>query len=262
MTAIKRNSCLPFIEIKEGQGTRFSIRKHSHEELSIGFVENGSSRITCESLKFELNVNHAILLPPGAIHLCTPEDENSFKFLMVYINLEWFFSVFGFHAALLTPESMALDKDQVMGKTHFFEQFMALDDPLTAESEASLFIGRLIFDVFKMSAPEPAPDKEHTEINIVKDFLDRHYGEPIQLDQLALLYGKSKFSLLREFKKSFQMTPHAYLLNKRINEAKQMLLKDKSIARTAVDCGFFDQSHFIKTFRQYVGMNPADYKSV
>ncbi|WP_363321037.1 AraC family transcriptional regulator [Desulfobacula sp.] len=35
---------------------------------------------------------------------------------------------------------------------------------------------------------------------------------------------------------------------------------DKTVARTAVTCGFYDQSHFVKTFRQYVGIAPIDYK--
>ncbi len=46
MAQIKRTPGLPFIEIKTGIDPEFSLRRHSHEELSVGFVENGSSLIS------------------------------------------------------------------------------------------------------------------------------------------------------------------------------------------------------------------------
>ncbi|MBU3953186.1 MAG: helix-turn-helix transcriptional regulator [Proteobacteria bacterium] len=56
------------------------------------------------------------------------------------------------------------------------------------------------------------------------------------------------------------MSPHAYLINQRINHAKQLLLEGRTVADSAAACGFFDQSHFVKTFRQYMGIAPINYK--
>ena len=82
---IIRNRHLPFIEFKEGVRSIYAVRKHSHEELSFGFVEKGSSNISCKTLQFELDVNQAILLPADTVHLCQPDDMDKFIFKMLYI---------------------------------------------------------------------------------------------------------------------------------------------------------------------------------
>ena len=99
-----------------------------------------------------------------------------------------------------------------------------------------------------------------TELAQVKEFMDQNFSETIQLDDLAQISGMTKYSLLRQFKNRYKLPPHAYLVNQRINHAKQMLLEGQTVAQTAVSCGFFDQSHFVKTFRQFVGVKPADFR--
>jgi AraC-like DNA-binding protein len=259
-TTIVRNKQVPFIELKEGAHPIYPVRKHSHEELSFGFVERNSSRIFCKALHFRLDINQVILLPPDTVHLCQPDDTDKYIFKILHIDPIWFFSAFNLDARSLIPQAAQLDKNAVKMKDRFFASFALIEDALIAESEILLFIGNLLFNVFDIDQPKPQRLEDETAISNIKTYLDQNFTEQIQLDDLAALYGKSKFSLLRKFKAVYKLTPHAYLLNKRINAAKQLLLKGESIAQTAVGCGFFDQSHFVKTFRQYVGLNPIDYK--
>ncbi len=55
------------------------------------------------------------------------------------------------------------------------------------------------------------------------------------------------------------MTPHAFLLNSKINKAKEMLKDDYSIVDVALECGFFDQSHFTRNFKSLYGTTPGQY---
>jgi AraC-like DNA-binding protein len=246
--------------LKEGAQSIYAVRKHSHEEISVGFVEKGSSRISCETLRFELNVNHAIFIPPDTTHLCQPDDINKFVFKMIYIDPLWFFSVFNLNVRSLLPQIAHLDNHYIEKKDRFLSSFIDLDDPFQAESEAVIFIGELLYDVFKIEKSRPPRIKKQTDVSIIKTYINENFTQEIRLDDLADLYGKSKFSLLRKFKAVYNLTPHAYVLNKRINKSKRLLQKGETVAQTAAMCGFFDQSHFIKSFRQYVGMNPIDYK--
>lgn len=260
MTQIIRNTRLPFIEIKKGAQDPYPVRHHSHEELSIGFVEQGSSRITCKSLDFQMDIDQVVLLPPDAIHLCVPEKEGQFNFLVFYIDTQWFASVFGFDTHKLNPQVAPLNSEQKKRKESFLDRFPEMDDPFIAESETVQFIGWLLFDLMGLDGPAIHPKIEPHQIQKVQTYLNEHFTEPIQLDELVRIYPKSKFSMIREFKKTYSLTPHAYLINLRINKAKPMLTQGESVAQTAVACGFFDQSHFVKVFRQYVGMNPSEYK--
>lgn len=261
-TTIIRNRHLPFIEFKEGDRSIYAVRKHSHEEISVGFVEKGSSRISCKTLQFELNVNQVILIPPDITHLCQPDDMDNFIFKMLYIDPLWLFSVFNINSRSLTPQFAQLDNSCIEKKDRLLSSFIDIDDPLRVESETAIFIGELLYDVFKVDKPGSGSQriKKNTNISTIKTYIDKNFTKEIHLDDLANLYGKSKFSLLRKFKSVYNLTPHAYLLNKRINKSKRLLQDGETVAQTAVMCGFFDQSHFIKLFRQYVGMNPIDYK--
>ncbi len=128
------------------------------------------------------------------------------------------------------------------------------------ETNAIFFLEHLLFNTFSLNT---VADKSHPDkgtMDKVKSFLDREFTRDIQLDDLETLTGKSKFSILRQFKKHWKIPPHAYVINKRVLLAKAMLRKGSSVADTAVSCGFFDQSHFVKTFKNFVGVNPVDYK--
>jgi AraC-like DNA-binding protein len=65
---------------------------------------------------------------------------------------------------------------------------------------------------------------------------------------------------VRSFKDAYGLTPHAYHLNLRVNEAKARLRMDGDLATVALDAGFCDQSHFTRVFTRCVGMPPAAYQ--
>jgi AraC-like DNA-binding protein len=255
-----RNKGLPFIEIKEGVSGDYAVRHHSHEEVQIGFVEHGSSLITCKALSFEMKSGQAILIPPGIIHLCRPDVADQFRFTIVYIAKDWFEIAFKMDVSRLRPQTASPDQKALKEKDRFMALFKTETDPMILESDTIWFIGHFMFAWFDTgSLMKPALQRK-TALLQVKEHMDLNFRDPIQLDDLSGLSGINKFSLLREFKRHYKMSPHAYLINQRINHAKQLLLRGETVASTAADCGFFDQSHFVKTFRNYVGISPVEYK--
>jgi len=259
-TSMIRNSCLPSIEIKEGAWENYPVRNHSHEELQIGFVEKGSSVITCKALAFKMKADQSILIPPGVIHLCQPDEASKFKFTILYIAPRWFETEFKLDVTTLKPQVCPLDPQTIENKKQFLALFKSENDPMIMESVAIMFVGNILFNYFDTQPSKKPLTQGQNELTAIRGYLDQHYGELIQLDDLADISGMTKFSLLRKFKAHYRLSPHAYLINQRINHAKQFLLDGETVAMTAVTCGFFDQSHFVKTFRQYVGIAPIDYK--
>ena len=66
--------------------------------------------------------------------------------------------------------------------------------------------------------------------------------------------------LINTFKKYFGMTPHAYIVNKRIQYGQQELKKGAAIIDTALSAGFADQVHFQHTFKLLVAAMPNQYR--
>ncbi len=87
------------------------------------------------------------------------------------------------------------------------------------------------------------------------------YNEKLTVDELSEIAHMSRTSYLVKFKNHMGITPRQFLLNERIRAAKRLLsTTDKRISGIAEQTGFFDTSHFIKTFVSEVGMSPTQYR--
>jgi AraC-like DNA-binding protein len=95
----------------------------------------------------------------------------------------------------------------------------------------------------------------------VNEYINSNLGTNISLAVLADTAGFSTFHFARAFKESEGVTPHRYLLERRIERARNLLVKtDLSISEVAISSGFADQSHLARHFRQRVGVLPSTYR--
>jgi AraC-like DNA-binding protein len=101
---------------------------------------------------------------------------------------------------------------------------------------------------------------EQCQLKIVRDYLQSCFTEKITLDQLERCSGINKFHLIRLFKAAFKIPPHTYQTLLRINYAKKELRRNETILEVAHKAGFYDQSHFSKTFKSYTGTTPERYQ--
>lgn len=256
---ILRNTLLPEIEIKDGAEELYSVKKHSHNELSIGIIENSSSLVGCKDLDFRLNPGDMILIPANTIHLCEPENPDDFLFKMIYIDSKWFEDVFKINPSLLPPVQKKLNTNQLLEINTFINNFSQINERMELETELIFFMENIIFEIFSIDK-NFTQHQEDDKDDRIKNYLDQNFTDDLTLEDLEKISGKNKFSILRKFRKDHKLTPHSYIINKRIELAKKLLLNKDSIADIAVNTGFFDQSHFIKTFKNYVGMTPSQYK--
>jgi transcriptional regulator GlxA family with amidase domain len=95
----------------------------------------------------------------------------------------------------------------------------------------------------------------------VREFVETHLSESIDLAALAGIAGLSLYHFARAFKQSAGVTPHHYLVQRRVARALEMLARTElSLAEIALSTGFSDQSHFARHFRQTLGMTPGQFR--
>ena len=100
------------------------------------------------------------------------------------------------------------------------------------------------------------------QLQQVLDYIDAHLDQEIKLADLAQLPDMSQFHFSRLFKQSLGLSPYQYLLQQRVERAKQLLKNtDRLIIDIALDCGFNSHSHLSKQFKQLTGMTPKAYRS-
>ncbi|MBD1851707.1 helix-turn-helix domain-containing protein [Leptolyngbya sp. FACHB-711] len=95
----------------------------------------------------------------------------------------------------------------------------------------------------------------------VSEYIHAHLDQDIKLVHLADVASVSQFHFSRLFKQSTGISPHQYLLQQRVERAKQLLKTSQlAIAEVALQCGFNSQSHLGKAFREATGMTPGNYR--
>lgn len=96
----------------------------------------------------------------------------------------------------------------------------------------------------------------------VLEYINNHLDRDIKLTDLAALLDMSQFHFSHQFKQAIGTSPYQYLLQQRVERAKQLLKQtQQSIMDIALDCGFNSHSHLSKQFRQLTGVTPKAYRA-
>jgi len=98
------------------------------------------------------------------------------------------------------------------------------------------------------------------EVERARALLHEEPHRNVTLEELAKAAGLSRYHLLREFRRTFGLTPHVYHRSLRIDRAKRLLAGGWPISRVVTATGFSDQSHLNRRFRQLVGVTPGQYR--
>ncbi|WP_378734253.1 helix-turn-helix transcriptional regulator [Nocardia brasiliensis] len=95
-----------------------------------------------------------------------------------------------------------------------------------------------------------------------RDLADRQYADPLRLDELATAAGVSKYHFLRAFAAVYGLTPAAYLAERRIERAQDLLrATNLTVTEVCMLVGYSSLGSFSSKFRQLVGVSPSEYQA-
>lgn len=101
----------------------------------------------------------------------------------------------------------------------------------------------------------------YTEMRAVLEYVRDNYSQSIEIKTLAALVHLSVSQFERRFRKVFQTSPLKHIMRVRIRAASvRLTTTNDTIAAIALDCGFYDHSHFTRNFRKVMGTSPKDYR--
>jgi AraC family transcriptional regulator len=96
----------------------------------------------------------------------------------------------------------------------------------------------------------------------VLEYIESNLSQDVHLGELAETAGLSEFHFAKLFKGSTGASPHQYILQRRLERAKELLRKPSmSLSEISLEAGFADQSHFTNVFRRFVGATPSKFRS-
>lgn len=93
----------------------------------------------------------------------------------------------------------------------------------------------------------------------LRDLLDAQILDGITLEEAGQVLGRSPAHLARSFTRAYGIAPHRYLVGRRVDRARRLLLAGRSGAEAAVESGFWDQAHLTRHFLRTVGTTPGRF---
>lgn len=139
----------------------------------------------------------------------------------------------------------------------------AANDRLYLESLQTVLVTHILRNHCSVSitAPSVSGKLSKGKLKLVVGYIQDHLDFNISLTELSEMVQLSPDHFRKLFKQSMGLSPHKYLLQCRIEKAKQLLADEQlTIAEIGRMVGFFDQSHFTNTFRRYTNYTPRQYR--
>lgn len=233
-------------EVKHIAGLSRAFRQHVHDELSVAHVWAGATRAWIDGEEVPISGECLVVIPPGVAHACNPVAESGWKYTLALLDpqvcSEGGGRLFDAPYRILPSTDRLRDSFLTLGRDSGPEILAALGEVLAGTTGGNRATWR------------------SQAMRRVEEHLRSRLTGTISLEELCAVAGLSKYHLVRSFRDAYGLTPHAYHLNLRVNEAKIRLRQGQDLVVVALDSGFYDQSHFTRVFTRCVGMTPAAYQ--
>ncbi|MFM5031159.1 helix-turn-helix domain-containing protein [Aeromonas rivipollensis] len=253
---------LPFLEARAVQdGRHVCYDKHSHAHFSIGAITGGHSHYLNQRSLQEVGPGSLVLMNPEEVHACNPIADQPWSYLMFYLDTDWLRSQQE-EAGLgseFRPFDMTASRDPLLyqGLQHLHHQLVEAPDPLAREVACHLFSRQLLARL----TPARWDDRPPQHLQRAAELMQDDSASPLSLSQLSAVAGLTPSHFVRAFSHHYGMTPHAYLLDRRIRHARTLLKQGQPLAEVALASGFADQAHFQRQFKRRVAATPGQYRT-
>lgn len=253
---------LSFGDFDALEAVRFVRRfpPHFHDTFAIGVVEEGACVIRTRRGSWTATAGSILAFAPGEIHAAVPCTRSGYAYRMVYPSVEAM-SEIGMRCGGMPLFSAPVIDDGALAQRLARAQQPLVDGTGSRVAEAGLAdalreLGSR-HGISEASGRVRATDAE--VIARAHDHMSGQLSQSVRLPDVASACDVSTFQLIRIFRRVAGVTPMAYLVQLRVTRARRMLAHGMSAGQVAHLCGFSDQSHLTRAFRETVGVPPGKY---
>jgi AraC-like DNA-binding protein len=241
---------------------RHRYRPHMHETYVVGVVEAGCEAFVARGVRHYLPAGTLCFVNPGEVHDGEPVG-GGFSYRMSYPSVR-LISEIAEELMGKRPRGSPVFTSPVVqdpeGYRRFRRAHRALEgspDRLEIDETTVSAFAYLVHRHAAVDSPRGKPGTAPSAVARMRDLLEAHFANPIDLKQVAGAADLNPFHAIRLFRRVYGLTPHAYLTDVRVRRAEGMLRAGSPPADVASACGFCDQSHLNRVFKARRGVTPA-----
>lgn len=233
---------------------------HFHSRYELTFVASGKTELNDNGVRYRTDEPHIRLHKPFAFHTANAESGTTYECFVFYFT-EASLSRFGQAVDLveLYSENMRvlpLEGDRLeCAKSLASLLLLDISDEMLA-----LALKGLLTLVMEGGIIALRPGSG--DLGYIKDVLacvSSEFSEKLTAAGLAKRFFVSEQKLSADFKAAMNETLHHYIVSARVSNAAMMIAKGSSPVSAALECGFIDETHFSKTFKDRMGMTPTKF---
>lgn len=226
---------------------------HRHDTYAIGVTLEGVQSFDYRGAARHSLPGQLVILHPDERHDGRAGDERAFAYRTAYVAPALI-------QQALDGRPLPFIDEGVSGDPRLRAPIMALlsdyERPLAElELEDALYDLATAMQAVAGQARPLGPMNRRAAL-AARDYIEARLDEGLSLDELEQATRHDRWQLSRDFRKLFGTSPYRYLILRRLDKARDAMLAGCSAAQAAVDCGFADQSHFGRLFKQSFGLSP------
>lgn len=232
--------------------------RHMHDDFGIGLIERGAQRSASGRGPVEATAGDVITVNPGEVHDGHPIDARGRRWRMLYLAPGLLQAAsddvapgvrFEFTAPVIRDARLA-------ARFHHLFDTVASSGAQDLQAETALL--QCVATLVRPASEGPRPARD--AVRRAQQRLDDDPAATPSLTTLAAEAGLGRLQFLRAFSRATGLPPHAYLVQRRIQHARQLIRQGTALAEAAAASGFADQSHMTRCFTRSLGLTPGAFR--
>jgi AraC-like DNA-binding protein len=251
----------PFFEVRYIDKAGGCERPHTHSSLIVTATSEGHITLQINDGETCLTKGIVAAVGPNILHCVRSYSQG---FMGIYV-----LEIFSLHDTLSEYNSAHLKifRSQLIHENRFYNDFIHLCvkllSPIKDSQKIELYSGWLKTLLDKHYASNICGISRDRDLaDKIRNILDGHEGNSPPLDEISKTFDLSKERCNRIFRRAYNISIQGYFLNNKATHAKTLLTSTQSLSDIALECGFYDQSHFSRVFKEIFQISPAKYRSL
>ena len=252
----------PIAGIREVLHARFADHAyplHTHDVWTLFVVDDGAIAYDLDRREHGAEPSMVSILPPHVVHDGRTAGPAGYRKRVLYLET----SVLGEELIGPAVDAPVLEDASLRDRVCALHGALACaDDALEAETRFEFIAERiraLLGEGGAVAGAEPSPAAGDALAGHLRAYLDAHLFEPVTLPAAAGAISAQPTQLARAFTATFGIPPHAYVLGRRLEAARDRILAGQPLADVAAEVGFHDQAHLTRRFKRFLGTTPGRF---
>jgi AraC-like DNA-binding protein len=230
---------------------------HTHDVWTLLLVDQGAIRYELDQRTRGAEASMVSILPPHVVHDGRPATADGYRKRVIYIEP----AVIGESLIGSAVDRPALPDPGIRDAVSALDVALGcIDDGLEAETRLHLVAERIrgALDTPNVGIGTD-PREMDAAVEAFRAYLDEHLFEPVTIATASEMLGVGPTHLARGFRAAFGIAPHAYVVTRRLEVARDRILAGVPLAEVATEVGFFDQAHLTHRFKRFLGVTPGRF---